>query len=275
LALIDVPYLAPGLDAFVSARVYASQEPGTEASLLECPGYEGICILDKTTVAELGRPNVVQEMAMDAKYGTNSAGYILYAVLVELDGTGVPLASLIARPTTYRAPSTDAPLIQVLDLFFGKLRAAGFQPSFFGCDKDAAEIAAIHEVFPLSRVQLCYWHVLRAIRSKLSTYKSTSGHLYDPQSTQRIIPHLEMCWGSRIDKRPYQHRHPSSECGCPSRNELAYEHADRLEASLSKKETRCWHSSIAASITTARFPFEGGIWKSEAAIHQMCAPEMV
>jgi len=149
----------------------------------------------------------------------------------------------------------------------------GFRPSFFACDKDSAEIAAIGSVFPSVRVQLCYWHVLRAIRSKLGSYKSTQGHLYDPEGALKIIPHLEVCWGSRIDKRPPQHRDPLM-CECPSWTDVAYGHAGRLEASSVEER-----NSLLALIHRhfnyhSKIPFEGGIWKQEDAIHQMCAAEM-
>lgn len=38
-----------------------------------------------------------QELVMDATYGTNSAGMDLFAVLAELDGTGVPLCYMFVQ----------------------------------------------------------------------------------------------------------------------------------------------------------------------------------
>ncbi len=56
----------------------------------------------------------------------------------------------------------SAPLMELLQQVLLKIREEGFNPVFFGCDKDLAEIAAIKVVFPDARIQLCYWHVLRA-----------------------------------------------------------------------------------------------------------------
>ena len=146
----------------------------------------------------------------------------------------------VSWPTADRAPNNSGPLIQLLALFLNRVRDAGFRPSFFACDKDSAEIAAISEAFPAARVQLCYWHVLRAIRSKLSSYKSTQGHLYNPEGAQRVIPHLEVCWGSRIDKRPtnidihLQHVGVRAELSWHMDMPVAWRHP------LSKSGTRCW-----------------------------------
>ncbi len=83
----------------------------------------------------------------------NSAGYTLYAVLAEeLDETGIPLAYMFARPTAGRAPNSSGPLIQLLALFLSRVLDAGFRPSFFSCDKDSTEIAAISAVFSAARV---------------------------------------------------------------------------------------------------------------------------
>ena len=41
----------------------------------------------------------MKEMTIDATYGTNSAAYSLFAILAEVDGTGIPLAYVFAKPT--------------------------------------------------------------------------------------------------------------------------------------------------------------------------------
>ncbi len=94
--------------------------------------------------------------------------------------------------------------------------------------KTSQEIAAIiKDVFPDARIQLCYWHVLRAMRSKLKSFAATKGHLYNPQEAKVLIPDLEICWGCRPEKRPAGHRH-SEACGCRGKN-ANYSTPGRLE----------------------------------------------
>ena len=77
-------------------------------------------------------------MTIDATYGTNSAAYNLFAILAEVDGTGIPLAYVFAKPTQERQQSMSAPLMELLQQVLLKIREEGFNPVFFGCDKDLA-----------------------------------------------------------------------------------------------------------------------------------------
>ncbi len=73
-------------------------------------------------------------MTIDATYGTHS----LFAILAEVDGTGIPLACVFAKPTQERQQSMSAPLMELLQQVLLKIREEGFNPVFFGCDKDLA-----------------------------------------------------------------------------------------------------------------------------------------
>jgi len=44
----------------------------------------------------------------------------------------------------------------------------------FGTDKDTSEIFAVHQTWPNTIIQLCYWHARRAIRTKLASAKKTN-----------------------------------------------------------------------------------------------------
>jgi len=213
----------------LSANLYANEVDRVKCLHLTCPGYEGLLIINKVATSNLSRPGLVQELVMDATYGTNSAAYSLFAILAEVDGTGIPLAYAFTKPIAEKARNTGAPLMEMLHQVLRNIREEGFYPAVFHCDKDNAEIKAITSIFPIARVQLCYWHVLRAIRSKLKSSTSTVGHLYDPQEAKNVIPELEICWGSRIDRRSTGHR-PTDHCLCPSRNSR-YTSPGRLEPS--------------------------------------------
>jgi hypothetical protein len=43
------------------------------------------------------------------------------------------------------------------------------------CDKNWSEINALRAVFPEAKLQLCYWHVLRAIKERMKILKRQPG----------------------------------------------------------------------------------------------------
>ncbi|KAI0993222.1 hypothetical protein K3495_g14962 [Podosphaera aphanis] len=173
-----------------------------------------------------------RELVIDATYGTNNPGMSLFAVLVELDGTGVPLCYLFLGTKSPDECSKSAQFcgvtISILKNFLQLLRAAGFEPTFFGCDKDRAEISAIRQIWPRTTVQLCYWHAKRAIRKKLKDGRKTSSQKnYNPEEAKSLVPSLEICWGSCPTSRPHgDHRY--GRCQCIS-NRIPFSELGRLE----------------------------------------------
>jgi hypothetical protein len=110
---------------------------------------------------------------MDATFGTNNMAMTLFAVLAEVDGTGVPLAYCFMD--TYKdnnkgnRHAEPEAIIDILGQFLRPLQASGLDPTFLGTDKDMSEIFAIRQVWPNATIQLCYWHARRAIRAKLTS----------------------------------------------------------------------------------------------------------
>lgn len=149
-----------------------------------------------------------KELAIDATYGTNSAGCDLFAVLAEFDGTGVPVAYLfVQKSVSPESAMSGVPgtMTKILEKFLRPLRDLGFNPSFFGCDKDKSEINAIQQVWPTVKVQLCFWHAKRAIKTKLKDYnKADSLASYIPDEAKSLVPELEICWGSYPKNRTDQ-----------------------------------------------------------------------
>ncbi|CAG8739976.1 14067_t:CDS:2, partial [Racocetra fulgida] len=60
---------------------------------------------------------------------------------------------------------------EALTGFFLTLRNKGLNPTFFYSDKDFAEITAAKNVWPLIDIQLCLWHLEKAIKNKLKSRK--------------------------------------------------------------------------------------------------------
>jgi len=262
-----------GNDPFLSACEYAKSCASVDSELLGCEGYQALMLMNKEAIQCLRRPYAVEELVIDATYGTNSAGYNLFAVLAEVDGTGIPIAYTFTRSTGAGVSSTSTPFTQLLFLLLKRVREAGFSPSFFGCDKDKAEIGAINNVFPQAKVQLCYWHVLRAMKLKLTAYKETGGRSYDPVAAKILIPDLEVCWGSRLEKRPQGHRQVGPKCDCPSRS-TSFAGAGRHEAA-STEERDLLINLVHRHFNYHRcIPFDGGVYRTAAEIHALCAREM-
>ncbi|KAI0996126.1 hypothetical protein K3495_g12055 [Podosphaera aphanis] len=118
----------------------------------------------------------------------------------------------------------------ILEKFLQPLKAVGFDPLFFGCDKDRAEISAMKQVWPDTTVQLCYWHAKRAIRKKLSDPKKTATQWhYFPHEAKALVPALEICWGSYPTRRP-DGDHRYGHCQCPSSSKALVEFG-RVETS--------------------------------------------
>ncbi|KZZ88413.1 hypothetical protein AAP_04985 [Ascosphaera apis ARSEF 7405] len=147
-------------------------------------------------------PNNIRELAMDATYDTNNKSMDLFAVMAEFEGTGVPIAygfvevigcheqqvqasqqARFSQPSqTPRLQAMQGALTDILNLFLLPIADRGINPQIFHTDKDTAEIQAIRKVYPQTRIQLCNWHALRAIRTKLESATKTAVQArYDPE----------------------------------------------------------------------------------------------
>lgn len=218
----------------------------------------------------------VRELAMDATSGTNNAGMNLFAVLAEVDGIGVPIAycfvDVIASNDGVKRADPGA-LIHILEQFLQRVRQACFNPTFFGTDKDASEIAAVKLVWPETTLQLCYWHAKRAINTKLkdsTTYKTQDQ--YSPADALKLVPELEICWGSLPTRRPNgDHRY--GRCECPSRATKFNENGRVEKMSTEEKDTViqmfCRHFNYHSLI-----PDRNGTFRSAEEIHRECTSEM-
>lgn len=126
------------------------------------------------------------QLVLDSTFGTNNSGLDLFVVLAEVEGIGVPLAYCLVellRPQSdsrqkSQCRADPGAMIYIIQQFLGELKQFGLHLSCFAIDKDQAEIAAVPTVWPKVKIQLCYWHVKRAVSTKLNSSKSTSGQNY-------------------------------------------------------------------------------------------------
>ena len=69
-----------------------------------------------------------------------------------------------------------------LTQFFSTLYANGLQsPEFFLTDKDWAQINTAQQTWSTTKIQLCYWHLRRAVKKRLAD-SSVNTIIYDAES---------------------------------------------------------------------------------------------
>ncbi|CAG8456246.1 23333_t:CDS:2 [Gigaspora rosea] len=96
---------------------------------------------------------------------TNNLKFELYVVHVQIDGSRYPLAYLFLENN---GNCNNRIHTGVLVDFFSKLYLLGLNPEFFLTDKNFSQISAARFVWKNIKVQLCLWHIKRAIENRLS-----------------------------------------------------------------------------------------------------------
>ena len=120
-------------------------------------------------------------VSIDATHNTTQyAGLQLFSVLVRDQwGHGTlcgafPFADTHARstagvPVAWMLSSSGTEATITFFLNFVKKRSLQITPAIVMTDRDKAQMNAITAVYPVSKVLLCWWHVLRAIRMHFRT----------------------------------------------------------------------------------------------------------
>jgi hypothetical protein len=262
-------------DPFISAAsLLEESRDAYQHSTYTSGRTRGLAVYIHYTMTTLASESV--ELAMDATYGTNNAGMELFAVLAELGGTGVPLAYLFLQTLPLETGDLNAnqgAVTHVLDQFLRPLQISGFNPTFFGCDKDDSEIAAIRQVWPSTKIQLCLWHAKRAVRTKLrDSHKSNSQSSYHPGDAQKLIPDLEICWGSLPIRRP-DGVHRYGGCPCESRPK-SFDEKGRIETSSTDERDTVLNMFSRHYNMHPLIPDRNGTYRSAETIHRECTSEV-
>jgi len=139
-----------------------ANDPGATIEVLarqEDVGLEMIILQTSAMKAALAAfPEVIQ---MDGTYATNKAGLPLYGLVAEdAHGRGKLVAVVLTRGES--ALNIEA-MLQRLKAHNDSLE----KTQVFVVDKDFAEIQAITKVLPQVQVQLCIFHVLKAMRKEV------------------------------------------------------------------------------------------------------------
>ncbi len=104
---------------------------------------------------------------------TNGTNFELYALLGETYGKGLPLGYVLVQSNgggkTYAKE-------RLLSQFLAFIRDVwGIQAIITLSDKDPNEIAALRKCFPDAKHQMCFWHNVRAIKTRLAILRRTPG----------------------------------------------------------------------------------------------------
>lgn len=100
---------------------------------------------------------------------TNSKHLELYTVLGEYDNTGFPLSycllSTVAATEIGKRTKALTAWVTVLRDKYGVI------PQFVHVDKDMAEIGSCRKTWLQAKIQLCWWHLRKAVRTRLQLAK--------------------------------------------------------------------------------------------------------
>ena len=109
---------------------------------------------------------------------TNALGFEVYAIIGQINGTGFPMVYLFLD----NVKKDDGIRTTILLEFFKQLQNRGLQnPEFFLTDKDWAQINAALSAWPNIKIQLCLWHLKRAVKKRLADSSIPKRSIYDSE----------------------------------------------------------------------------------------------
>ncbi|EXX62072.1 hypothetical protein RirG_165060 [Rhizophagus irregularis DAOM 197198w] len=134
--------------------------------------------------------SIQSPIEIDATYGTNNLAWELYAIMGVIDGTGFPLSYLIISVGKNRN------ITGILTQWMQALKERNLRNfPFILTDKDFSEINAAQTVWPEARLQLCVWHLRRAIKQRLSSNKIGTYYSYNPKVAHEECSSIDPSWG--------------------------------------------------------------------------------
>ncbi|KAJ3535176.1 hypothetical protein NMY22_g6606 [Coprinellus aureogranulatus] len=174
----------------VSARILL-EEHGDEIDIFDVTGVpEGVEILawGMQNIAGLLKGRLV-EVGMDATYNTNSKHMELYSIMGEYDNAGYPLCYCLL--TTATAIDQDKRKKSLNVFISACAQKYNLSPTFCHVDKDMGEIAALRAAWPKAKIAVCWWHLRRAVRTRLANKKLATTPYNAPNGKQIDIKDYE------------------------------------------------------------------------------------
>jgi len=125
----------------------------------------------------------------------------LFAGVADMLGEGLPLSYLFVTTEATAIPHTkQAALVAWMEA----IRSLGVSPEFVLSDKDQSEINALNRVWPGAKHQLCLWHILRAVKRRLSqndnpgSYNALEAHAAFPVIDISFVPLGQMSANEKV-----------------------------------------------------------------------------
>lgn len=177
---------------------------------LEQSDFKILCYLENEFVRAMGfltslikhvNLESITEIVVDSTFKTNQERFELFAVNANCGGYGMPIAYLYlctynGNKETWNQNGIKT-RVEVLKMFFSSLREEGMKPIFVLVDKDAGEISAVNDAWSrITNIQLCYWHLERAISRKLKEKKPKSGTYTETKALEvhRLFDFIDQSW---------------------------------------------------------------------------------
>jgi hypothetical protein len=91
----------------------------------------------------------------------------------KMNSSGLPLGYIFIHSNGTGCKGAKENLLQQFFQYF--MDTWKIKPVVTLCDKDCSEINALRGVFPSAKLQLCFWHVLRALKERLKILKQRPG----------------------------------------------------------------------------------------------------
>lgn len=114
---------------------------------------------------------------------TNGSRFELFGLLGEARGSGLPLGFILLRSDNGESGGTEAYLTEFLSYF---KNTWNIQARITLTDKNQSEINAFRSAYPDSKHQLCFWHVLRAVKTRLSILRRAPAYYHVEQACEEF-----------------------------------------------------------------------------------------
>ena len=109
-------------------------------------------------------------------------------VHAEVDGMGFSLSYLFLENNGNCGNGIRTGVI--ID-FLLKLKTLGLEPEFFITDKDFTQISAARFVWKNIKIQLCLWHIKKAVEAKLGSNKKPQQINYNGKAAHQLFSFID------------------------------------------------------------------------------------
>ncbi|KAJ7639835.1 hypothetical protein DFH06DRAFT_1001914 [Mycena polygramma] len=155
-----------------------SADPAHKIESIPMPESDGFRALGFVFSSVLEKWNSsIREVALDSTFKTNKAGFECFALLGEVGSSGVPLGFMFLKPTNQQAPNEKKKYLRTAIRFITVVWHVRTKQVL--SDKDIEEINSLLAELPDDvKYQLCFWHCIRAVKTRLSVLGRHLAH-YD------------------------------------------------------------------------------------------------